>query len=81
VVPLFCARFLKVHHDAAHGKGRISIGARFNRIFNSGFQKFLRTYDRLVEHTLNAPLAVVMVVVALFVGCVAMIGGAMDVED
>jgi multidrug efflux pump subunit AcrB len=74
VVPLFCARFLKVHHDVEHApqKRRASIGARFNHVFNAGFQKFLNTYDRLVARTLNAPLLVVLLVVGLFFGCVAM---------
>jgi hydrophobic/amphiphilic exporter-1 (mainly G- bacteria), HAE1 family len=71
VVPMFCARFLKVHHEAAH-TGKRSFGERFNHVFNTGFQKFLNLYDRLVARTLNAPLAVVMVVVTLFFGCVAM---------
>ena len=71
VVPLFCARFLKLHHDHPH-QGKISLGARFNRGFNRGFHSFLNGYDKLVVHSLNAPLAVVLVVVGLFFGCVAM---------
>ena len=70
VVPLFCARFLKVHHDAPHAK--LSMGQRFNKIFNAGFQRTLDGYDRLVARALDSPLAVVLVVIALFVGCVAM---------
>jgi multidrug efflux pump subunit AcrB len=70
VVPLFCARFLKVHHEA-HG-GKLSLGARFNKTFNAGFHKFLDLYDRLVALSLNAPLVVVLMVVGLFIGCVAM---------
>jgi multidrug efflux pump subunit AcrB len=71
VVPLFCARFLKIHHAAEHG-AKLSIGARFNKVFNAGFHRFLNGYDRLVARTLNAPLVVVLVVVGLFFGCVAM---------
>ena len=70
VVPLFCARFLKVHETAHHAKP--SVGERFNNAFNSGFKRFLDSYDRMVARTLNAPLLVVMIVVGLFFGCVAM---------
>jgi multidrug efflux pump subunit AcrB len=76
VVPLFCARFLKVHapasHDGSGGHAKPSLGQRFNNIFNAGFHQFLDAYDRMVARTLSAPLVVVLVVVGLFFGCVAM---------
>jgi multidrug efflux pump subunit AcrB len=71
VVPLFCARFLKAHHPHAEQRKR-SLSERFNHAFNHGFHRFLSTYDKLVAHTLNAPLFVVLLVIGLFVGCVAM---------
>jgi multidrug efflux pump subunit AcrB len=71
VVPLFCARFLKAHHPGAEKRKR-SVGESFNHAFNRGFHRFLSTYDKLVAHTLNAPLFVVLLVIGLFVGCVAM---------
>jgi multidrug efflux pump subunit AcrB len=71
VVPLFCARFLKAHHPGAEKRKR-SLGESFNHAFNRGFHRFLSTYDKLVAHTLNAPLFVVLLVIGLFVGCVAM---------
>ena len=41
VVPLFCARYLKnPHHHSS------TWGARFNRVFNRGFDGFLDRYRR-----------------------------------
>ena len=62
VVPLFCARFIKApaHHGTPAAErpvttDRPSLGGRFNIWFNSGFEAFLRLYDRLVGGVLRVP--------------------------
>jgi multidrug efflux pump subunit AcrB len=57
VVPLFCARFLKVEHGEA-----LAWGARFNSAFNAGFNRMLGLYEALVGRVLRVP----GVVLALF---------------
>jgi multidrug efflux pump subunit AcrB len=65
VVPLFCARFLKphTHHD---GVTPLGWGDRFNYRFNSGFEKMLNGYSRLVAIGLRRPSAVVIGCAAIF---------------
>ena len=66
VVPLYCARFLKLepHHDASappdpHAEAqeapRRSLSARFSTWFNSGFEAMLRRYDAAVAGALRRP--------------------------
>jgi multidrug efflux pump subunit AcrB len=67
VVPLFCARFIKVpaHYGTPSSEqpvevdepkcGRLSFGARFNIWFNDRFEGFLRFYDRIVAVILMRP--------------------------
>ncbi len=62
VVPLFCARFIKApaHHGTPAAErpvttDRPSLGGRFNIWFNSGFEAFLRLYDKLVRGVLRVP--------------------------
>ena len=66
VVPLFCARFIKApaHHGTPsseepvtvdHPKRSRPFGERFNVWFNTGFEGFLKRYDRLVGVTLRRP--------------------------
>jgi HAE1 family hydrophobic/amphiphilic exporter-1 len=58
VVPLFCARFLRL--PAAGGRSRSpGWGARFNAWFNRGFEQMLERYSRLVNRALARPWAVV----------------------
>lgn len=67
VVPLFCARFIKVpaHHgtpsaerpvEVDRPKPRWSVGDRFNVWFNDRFESFLKEYDRMVAVTLKRPV-------------------------
>ena len=56
VVPLFCARFLKLQHSNAEA----GWGTRFNQAFNSGFNGMLRAYEALVERALHIPVAVLV---------------------
>ncbi len=59
VVPLFCARFLKVHHsgeDEVHAESVLSrAGARFQNSFNAGFRRMLSVYEIAVQRALRAP--------------------------
>jgi len=55
VVPLFCARFLKLNH-AEHSKR--GWGARFNVAFNAAFNGMLGIYETLVQRVLRVPVAV-----------------------
>jgi multidrug efflux pump subunit AcrB len=69
VVPLFCARFLKLDNpehlaesDSAeartlHGKSP-GWAARFNAAFNAGFNRVLGTYEALVGRAVRAPVTV-----------------------
>ena len=70
VVPLFCARFLKGHHEPEPFGGeymaRRSWGTRFNAWFNQSFQKMLKGYERSVRIALERPLAVVVGLMGLF---------------
>ncbi len=72
VVPLFCARFIKAPHGA-HAPGhsaatpaKKSFGARFNDLFNRGFQRMLSGYDRLLDRVLNWPVAAVIGMLLVF---------------
>ncbi len=66
VVPLFCARFIKApHHDS--GTAKQGWGARFNASFNRGFDRMLRSYDKLLNRSLQRPAMVVGALLAVFV--------------
>lgn len=71
VVPLFCARFLKLSHEPAVESRRLSWGARFNRGFNRGFQRMLNGYSRMVNAALRRPATVIAVSGAIFVASLA----------
>jgi multidrug efflux pump subunit AcrB len=63
VVPLFCARFIRGHHEQAEGRG---FGARFNAWFNGRFEATLKRYDKAVNVTLRRPAPVLAMFGALF---------------
>jgi HAE1 family hydrophobic/amphiphilic exporter-1 len=69
VIPLFCSRFLK-SMPHAHGDGHEPTGgslfARFNRVFNRGFNKVLDVYERAVRRTLRFPGLTVAALSGLF---------------
>ncbi len=56
VVPLYCARYLRVQHSPHTSGG----GARFSRTFNSGFERMLQGYDAIVQRVLRIPRAVLV---------------------
>jgi HAE1 family hydrophobic/amphiphilic exporter-1 len=65
VVPLFCARFLRLaHHDDPTPR---TFGQRFNRAFGDAFNRMLQRYDARVRAALLRPWTVVGAIVALFV--------------
>ena len=70
VVPLYCAKVLKPLQG--HGKeggpeeGRESFGQRFNRAFNTKFERMLGAYDTWVLKTLQFPRTVVAGFVGIF---------------
>ncbi|MCZ2149822.1 MAG: efflux RND transporter permease subunit [Bryobacterales bacterium] len=70
VVPLFCARFLRLDNPEHLGeaeageartlKGSAGWGERFNRGFNAAFHRMLEGYETLVQRTLNIPVTVLL---------------------
>ncbi len=77
VVPLFCARFLKISHPEHLGetdpaeartlKGNSpGWGARFNTAFNSFFNRMLSSYEMLVHKVLHVPVTVLAVFFVAF---------------
>ena len=74
VVPLFCAKLIKAHHQphpadagAASPVPRASFGARFNRAFADQFGRLLVWYERQVRAALQSPRMVVVAITTLFV--------------
>ena len=72
VVPLFCARFLRLHAGNAHEKQRRSVGDRFNKAFSAGFDRMLAGYRILVMKTLRIPRTVLVVFGAAFIASLAL---------
>jgi multidrug efflux pump subunit AcrB len=67
VVPLFCAKLIKGHHDRRPRRGRRpALGARFNAWFNRRFEGFLNVYDRLLHVALNRPVATIVALSGVF---------------
>jgi HAE1 family hydrophobic/amphiphilic exporter-1 len=74
VVPLYCARFLRLephHHGAADPKP--SPSARFATWFNARFETLLRRYDDLVTRALQRPSATVAGVLAACLASVVVV--------
>jgi len=55
VVPLFCARYLRLNHPAKEQQSRGSFGERFNAAFSCAFDKMLAGYRALVTRVLTVP--------------------------
>ena len=69
VVPLFCARLIKLKpHTHAHGEAPGSLSERFGHWFNRGFEHLLVQYDTLVGRVLKRPAVSLSV---LLIGCFA----------
>jgi multidrug efflux pump subunit AcrB len=77
VVPLFCARFIKIkhHHEldddiphvAEERKRNASWGARFNAWFNRKFHHMLDQYEGALRPCLVRPVATVLGITGLFI--------------
>ena len=79
VVPLYCAKFIHLHHKGEDSnKPKPGIFARFERAFNDKYDRMLNWYERLAKRAMGRPgltaaaiLAGVMLVLAVtspFVG-------------
>ena len=77
VVPLFCARFLKLDQpehlsETDAGEARTlnapnsGLATRFNRAFNRGFDRMLHAYETVVGRVLRAPLTVLVIFTIVF---------------
>ena len=71
VVPLFCARFIKI----AHGQGGHRAKSPFARLvtwFNRKYDQLLMRYDRAVEKALARPKQTILVIMGSFVVSLAL---------
>jgi multidrug efflux pump subunit AcrB len=79
VVPLYCAKFIRLKDDAEHaGAPKLSFFARFERKFNEKFQRMLNWYEGLARRAMARPgftawailagVALVLLVTVPFVG-------------
>jgi multidrug efflux pump subunit AcrB len=77
VVPLFCARFLRLQNpehlsetDSAEARtlkaSDTGLSAKFNRAFNNAFEAMLRIYERSVKRVLVIPRAVLVLFFLVF---------------
>jgi multidrug efflux pump subunit AcrB len=56
VVPLYCARFIKPHHEEGRtDEAKLTLLARFDRRFNEKFQGMLNWYEALALKTMRRP--------------------------
>ena len=70
VVPLFCAKFIKirqVHGDKDMSRPAKTWGARFNHSFNHRFHGMLDRYEGALKLALLRPLATVLGITGIFV--------------
>jgi multidrug efflux pump subunit AcrB len=74
VVPLFCAKFIRVQQEKKEvGHSEVGLpkphgwGRRFNEWFNHKFNRMLDGYEALLGRTLVRPLLTVLVISGLFV--------------
>ncbi|MGA9776891.1 MAG: efflux RND transporter permease subunit [Limisphaerales bacterium] len=68
VVPLFCAKLIKIQHDHDDDKAAPKgWGARFNRWFNRRFRQMLDRYEGYLKLALLRPVATVLGVTGIFI--------------
>ena len=69
VVPLFCAKLIKLHQG--HGENETAEpngwGARFNRWFNHKFKQMLDRYEGVLKLALIRPVATVLGITGIFI--------------
>jgi hydrophobic/amphiphilic exporter-1 (mainly G- bacteria), HAE1 family len=64
VVPLYCATFIRVHHDEPHGESvKATYFTRTVKGFNALFVKLLLYYDKWVQRALERPKRTVAIIV------------------
>ena len=72
VVPLYCARFIRLdHHDGAAGRKR-SLMSRFSEKFNAGFDRLLDWYTASVSLALDRPRLVLAAGAVVFLASLAL---------
>ena len=70
VVPLYCARFIRIIDDGEHGtESRSSFFARFDKVFNEKYERMLHWYDRLAKRAMQRPV----LTTAMILGSVAIV--------
>jgi multidrug efflux pump subunit AcrB len=63
VVPLYCAKFIRLSHEDSHGGAeKAGFFIRFERKFNEKFQKMLNSYEKLAFRVLQKPAATATVI-------------------
>ncbi|MDE3148326.1 MAG: efflux RND transporter permease subunit, partial [Acidobacteriota bacterium] len=56
VVPLYCAKFIRSHHEnGTHGEAKLNFFARFDRKFNEKFKAMLDWYEGLAKRAMKRP--------------------------
>jgi multidrug efflux pump subunit AcrB len=56
VVPLYCARFIRLEDDGEYGtESRSSFFARFDKAFNEKYERMLGWYESLAKRTMQRP--------------------------
>ncbi len=72
VVPLFCAKFMKVQHGHGGHVPAKSLFGKFVAGFNHKYNRMLGHYDRAVDKALARPVATVVIIMASFVVSLAL---------
>ncbi len=72
VVPLFCARFIKMAHGHGGHQETKSVFGKFVAGFNHRYNRMLGGYDAAVGKALQRPVATVVVIMASFVVSLAL---------
>jgi multidrug efflux pump subunit AcrB len=67
VVPLFCAKFMKVAHGQGGHQETKSLFGKFVAGFNHRYNRMLAKYDYAVNKSLARPVATVVIIMASFV--------------
>ena len=73
VVPLFCAKFIKVAHGHGGHQETKSWFGRFVAGFNHRYNRLLGRYDEAVDKALKRPFATVVLIMASFVVSLALL--------
>ena len=73
VVPLFCAKFMKVAHGKGGHQETKSVFGRFVAGFNHHYNRLLGRYDAAVDKALGRPVATVVIIMASFVVSLAFV--------